>query len=229
MKWHCRWRCDPLFQVKQPLCVCVCEFKSVFFIIHVLTESKVSLWFILIPTANNTLRIIQYHLKNGSIWARSAAFECVCERDCMECVLMVVYWALSATLGWDPVFMTNALMYNNLNLCSRYKKRVIINVFILKKHNIFKEHGVHKVLLYIIAWIIWLFLVNYLFFVIYCTISVFLLIYLFCRDMGLFAYSRTRGSHAERFSNFFEIWKRVWVSMFTPRDSEFFLFNFFFL
>jgi len=58
----------------------VCEFKSVIFIINVLTESKVSLWFILIPTANNTLRIIQYHLKNGSIWARSA-FECVCVRE----------------------------------------------------------------------------------------------------------------------------------------------------
>lgn len=124
MKWSCRWRCDPLFQVKQPLCVCVCEFKSVFFIIHVLTESKVSLWFILIPTANNTLRIIQYHLKNGSIWARSAAFECVCVWErlhgvCFNCCLLgsMCYFRLRSSV------MTNALTYNNLNLCSRYKKK----------------------------------------------------------------------------------------------------------
>lgn len=55
------------------------ESESVLFIIHVLTESKVSLWLTLIPTANNAVRIIQDHLKNGSIWARTGAFECVGE------------------------------------------------------------------------------------------------------------------------------------------------------
>lgn len=114
IKSACRRRCDPLLQVKQPLSVVRVCFESVFFIIHVLTECKVSLWFTLIPTANNAVRIIQYHLKNGSIWTRTCAFECV--RDFMKCVLIVVHWALCATLGRDPVFMTNALTYNNFRL-----------------------------------------------------------------------------------------------------------------
>lgn len=49
----------------------------------------------------------------------------------------------------------------------------------------------------------------------------------FDTDMCPFAYSRTRGSHIERSSNYFEIWKCVWMSVFTPRDSEFFLFIYF--
>lgn len=85
------------------LSVSVCEFESVFFIIHVLTESKVSLWFILIPTANNTLRIIQYHLKNGSIWARSGAFESLCVRlngVCFNCCLLgsMCYFRLKSSV-----------------------------------------------------------------------------------------------------------------------------------
>lgn len=47
---------------------------SVFFIIHVLSENTVSICFMIIPTATNPVRIIQYPLKNGSAWTISARF-----------------------------------------------------------------------------------------------------------------------------------------------------------
>ncbi len=53
----------------------------------------------------------------------------VCVRDFMKCVLIVVHWALCATLGRDPVFMTNALTYNKFRLFyTRIQKSVIKNV-----------------------------------------------------------------------------------------------------